>query len=104
MKPSPIAPAQAAQLWKELEPAIEAHKPTAARFEAAAKVLKKHMADNELDEYRGILRHVGSGGSRLDEPAVKAHLGERLGEFMRDTLRVSLSRKPRAGRKATAAS
>lgn len=103
MTSSSLTPAQAAVVWKELEPAIEAHKATASRFEAAAKVLKKHMADNQLDEYRGVVRTVGSGGSRLDEAAVKAHLADRLSEFMRDTVRVSLSRKAKASRRAAAA-
>jgi hypothetical protein len=92
---APLTPADAAKVWKDLESQIEAFKPVASRFEAAAKVLKKHMDENDLAEYRGIVRTVGSGGMRLDEAAVKAHLGERLADFMRDTVRVSLSRKTR---------
>ena len=93
-----LTPAQAAKVWKDLQPEVEAHKPVASRFEAAAKVLKAHMKAEGLSEYRGILRSEGSGGRRLDEDAVKAHLGERLADFMRDTVRVSLQRKPRASR------
>lgn len=95
-----LTPAQAAKVWKDLEPLVEAHKATASRFEAAAKVVKEHMADQQLDEYRGIVRIVSSGGSRLDEAAVKAHLAERLGEFMKATVRVGLQRKQRASTKA----
>ena len=94
----PMTPAQAAKVWKELEPAVEEHKAIASRFDAAGKVLKKHMAAKGLDVYLGIERHLGSGGQRLDDAKVKVHLGDRLAEFMYDSVRVSLRRRGRTTR------
>jgi hypothetical protein len=72
--------AEAAKLWEESKREAERIKP---ELERAAEVLKQHFRKTGRTGYRGKIGYAKTTRLQLDNAAVKAELGDRLGDFQR---------------------
>lgn len=73
---------EAARVYRETQPAIDALKETRKANDAAKKILGPYMDENQLDVFRGVTMQVVTR-KVLDGDKLAVFLGDKLKDFRR---------------------